>query len=128
MIEKDLNRYLKWWKVWFESHHNNKNSFCKVWDIWYCKIGCNIGSEIDGKWWFIRPVLILKIVWSLVYMCPLTSKDKIGNFYFKINEKSTAILSEAKCIDKKRLVKKINDVNADIVKELKKAISRLLCW
>jgi len=60
-------------------------------------------------------------------MCPLTSKDKIGNFYFKINEKSTAILSEAKCIDKKRLVKKINDVNADIVKELKKAISRLLC-
>lgn len=106
MIEKDLNRYLKWWKVWFGTHHKIQTTFCKVWEIWYTKIWCNIGSEIDGKWWFIRPVVILKIVWSLIFICPLTSKTKTGDFYYKINDKNTAILSEAKCIDKKKIDKK----------------------
>ncbi|MBP7007388.1 type II toxin-antitoxin system PemK/MazF family toxin [Patescibacteria group bacterium] len=59
-----------------------------------------------------------------MFICPLTSKTKTGDFYYKINDKNTAILSEAKYIDKKRLIKKINHIENTIIKEMKKAISR----
>ena len=59
---------------------NITNLYFSERQIWWCSIGCNIGSEIDGKHInFERPVLILKKVNKAQFIgIPLTSKKKIG--------------------------------------------------
>jgi hypothetical protein len=77
--------------------------------IWFCNLGKNIGYEqnVKGKD-FLRPVIILKkfnneIFWAI----PLTkSKKKDMAYYFTFvfkNNKNTAILSQLRMIDAKRL-------------------------
>lgn len=60
-------------------------------DIWYVKMGINIGNETNGKGEFVRPVLVLKRVGNLIFVAPLTTKGKDSNFYH--------ILSTVKYLD-----------------------------
>jgi mRNA interferase MazF len=105
-------------------------------EIWYCHLGENIGFEQDGSSeGFLRPVVVIRkfnneIFWGV----PLTRTQKDLPFYFtfrfKPNEDeppvtSTAVLSQVRLIDAKRLRRKIGDVaEADfaLLKEKLKAL------
>lgn len=84
-------------------------------EIWWCAIGVNVGVETDGKHEnFERPVLIIKkfnkdMFWGI----PLTTNEKIGEFYQKITHDegiSWAALSQIKTFSTKRLLRKIGKI------------------
>lgn len=93
-------------------------------EIWFVKMGMNIGFEENGKDNFLRPVLVLKKVGNLFFTVAMTSKGKDGNlFYLKVNESeivlenpkhkesSYMILSQVKVMDKKRFFKSVGRVS-----------------
>ena len=74
----------------------------------FCIIGENVGFEQNGKGnSFLRPVLVYKKFSPDVFLgIPLTSQEKKGNFYHSFelkNQASTAILSQIRLFDTKRL-------------------------
>ena len=101
-------------------------------EVWFCVVGENIGYEQDGRGpRFLRPVVVIKkfnneVLWVL----PLTTKEKTGKYYysFKLGEKavSTAILSQLKLIDAKRLEYKIGNLTKNDFKSLKLKLTQLL--
>ena len=100
-------------------------------EIWWCCLGLNIGFEQDGKNnQFERPVLVLKkfnkdIFWAL----SLTSKDKIGKYYYQFEYKGrkySIILSQLKLMSSKRLLRKIRTFPQDDFKEIRKLIKELI--
>lgn len=106
-------------------------------DIWYIKLGKNLGFEQNGKGeTFMRPVLIIKkfnhfVFWGI----PLTSKIKSSRYYFRLKfiasstkkeVLNTAILSQLRLFDSRRLSHKIGVVSAENILSLKKEINLLL--
>jgi mRNA-degrading endonuclease toxin of MazEF toxin-antitoxin module len=77
-------------------------------EIWWCLFGINVGSEQDGEGvQSLRPILIIKKINDRVLYCvPLTTKlrqdDAHVAFYYDDNL-DTAILSQSKTIDARRL-------------------------
>jgi mRNA interferase MazF len=83
-------------------------------EIWYLHLGCNLGMEADGKNNnFERPVLIFKKLSNSLFIgIPLTSKVKVGSWFFQITDEATgtpgvAVLSQVRVFDTKRLSRKI---------------------
>ena len=100
-------------------------------EIWWCCLGLNIGFEQDGKNdQFERPVLILKkfnkdVLWAL----PLTSKNKIGKYYYQFEYKGrkySVILSQLKLISSKRLLRKIRTFPRDDFRKVRKSVKDLI--
>jgi mRNA interferase MazF len=106
-------------------------------DIWYVKMGINIGNETNGKGEFVRPVLILKRVGNLVFVAPLTTKGKESNFYHILSTVkyldtqyarniSRVELSQCKMMDKKRFLDKIGSIDSTELWDIKKKLIKLL--
>ncbi len=91
-------------------------------EIWFVSIGKNIGDEEDGKnSLFERPVVIIRKFNNNIFLgIPLTSQNKDGKFYQKLQSfKSTAILSQVRLLDAKRLVRKIGKLEHTELESLK---------
>ncbi|MEI7563613.1 MAG: type II toxin-antitoxin system PemK/MazF family toxin [bacterium] len=85
-------------------------------DIWFCSVGLNVGSEQSGKHeLFERPVLVIKKVTSNTFIgVPLTSNKKKGSWYVEIGSTdSSAIISQVKLFDTRRLARKIKVISAE---------------
>ncbi len=100
-------------------------------EVWFASVGLNIGFEQDGRGdRFLRPVIILKKFNNEVLWCiPLTKNQKKGKYYLQFrlgDETSTAILSQIRLIDSKRLQYKIGNLEVDDFSELKKKITQIL--
>jgi len=100
-------------------------------EIWFVRCGQNVGCEQNGKGpYFLRPVLICKkfnhqVFWGV----PLTSGFKTGPFYFNIpdsgGKKASAILSQLRLFDAKRLQYKIGNIEVSLFLKLKKTLKSL---
>lgn len=108
-------------------------------EIWYTKMGQNIGFEEDGKESFLRPVLVLKKVGNLFFTVALTSNGKDNHrFYHKFQgaffnennqtykDRSYVILSQVKIMDKKRFTEKMGKVETTEFESLKQKLKVLL--
>ena len=85
-------------------------------DIWFCSVGLNVGSEQSGKHeLFERPVLVIKKVTSNTFIgMPLTSNKKKGSWYVEIEStSSSAIISQVKLFDTRRLARKIGFISVE---------------
>ena len=100
-------------------------------EVWFCSMGTNIGYEQDGRGSkFLRPVVIIKkfnkeILWAV----PLTTKEKQGKYYFSFvlgEGLSTAILSQLRLIDAKRLEYKIGNISKSEFVILKLKLTQLI--
>ncbi len=126
---------MKNFKEWGEQKEltENKeiNRWCQPRDIWWCKMGVNIGYEEDGKGeHFLRPVVVLKNFGiNTALVVALTTSKKKNRFHFAINsfdgESSFAIISQIKLIDTKRLVEKKGKVEKGVFENLEQAIKDL---
>ncbi len=100
-------------------------------EIWWCKLGINVGYEQDGKnAQFARPVVVLKTYsTNALLIVPLTSKSKKGIYYFDVgivdSRKAVATLSQIRFIDKRRLVNKIGYIPKETFKKLRKEIVKI---
>ena len=79
-------------------------------EIWFVKMGVNIGAEQDGGKNFLRPVLIVKRFPNNTFLAlPLTKKKRKGSFYHNFvfkGKESTVILTQIRLLDARRLVNK----------------------
>ncbi|MDD5377278.1 MAG: type II toxin-antitoxin system PemK/MazF family toxin [Candidatus Gracilibacteria bacterium] len=108
-------------------------------EIWYVKLGMNVGNESNGKQDFRRPVLVVKKVGNLFFVVPMTTKGKDSKFYHtlqkneyiehyrdQIPEVSRAQLSQVRIMDKRRFLDRIGYVHKEEFAEIKKKLRELL--
>jgi len=95
-------------------------------DVWFLSMGKNVGDEEDGKNQnFERPVLITRKFNNNIFMgVPLTSQSKTGKYYFTLESfpSSTAILSQVRLFDAKRLLRFIGKVKGEELNKLKEKL------
>ena len=128
-------------KKWHEkkSHVNAipERPFFHERGIWFCYVGVNIGFEQDGGGdEFLRPVLVVrKFNNSIFWGVPLTKvqkrlKKRAEQFYFDFSfidgVRSSAILSQLRLIDARRLSRHIGTMNDEEFLALTEKLKALL--
>lgn len=124
--------FLEWHTQKSDLHKNTIRPFFHGREVWFVSLGVNIGFEQDGRGGeFLRQVVIVKkfnneIFWGI----PTTKKDKKGNYYFRFPYKgkcfTTAILSQLRLIDSKRLKYHIGTMKKNDFIEMKKCLISFL--
>ncbi len=127
-MDKDFDGWNK-----FKKELNAKSNFpyANNREIWWCALGNNVGVEIDGKHENReRPAVILKAFnTEMLFVIPLTTKIKNGKHYYSLqrgNVKSCAVLSQARLISAKRLIRKIGKVAPEDFRGIKIKFQELL--
>ena len=126
-------KYIKNFDEWnilkkdIQEKNNLKQIYVKDRDIWWCSLGVNIGSEIDGKnKLYERPVLIIKKHnKDIVSILPISTKIK--NTYYEYifdykNKKQSVVLTQLKTIDIKRLDRKIGKIDGAVFDKIKESL------
>ncbi len=120
-----MNNYDKWNKIKKETQEKNiKNFTVKPKEIYWTKIGLNIGNEQYGKDEnFARPVIVIRQLTSDLFLgVPTTTKTKENSQYFhKINYtdnmsreiNASAIILQQRVFSKKRLINKIGKIDSE---------------
>lgn len=106
----------------------NKTLF-KEGEIWWASIGQNIGEETYGKGNnFRRPVIVFrKLTGSSCIAIPLTSKEKIGSWYFKFEVDEIiryAMMHQSRILSAKRFDSRMATIPEKDFKELKNAVGK----
>ncbi len=132
-MEEYFKDFDKWNEIAKSVDLNNKNRevFFREQEIWWCSVGVNIGSEIDGKNdQFERPVLIIrKINNELIFIAPLTTKIVDNKFRIKVrcaNIDSQILLNQCKTISTRRLLRNIGIVKKKVFQEIIIALIKLI--
>ena len=131
MYDKSL-KLNNWNDVKQNTQKTNKKVYFKERDIFWLKIGENIGFEQNGKGdKFQRPVLVVKRYTNDMFLgIPLSTTQREGSFYFQFtfleDKISTALLVQHKLFSSKRFIKKIGKINENDFKELKKKLYDLI--
>ena len=100
-------------------------------EVWYIKMGINIGNEQNGKGEFLRPVLVIRRIGNMYFCIPLTTQGKDENFFYipldtSFEErKSWIIVSQAKIYDKKRFVDYLGKIQPDEFYRIKKSLKKI---
>lgn len=101
-------------------------------DVRWCRLGTNIGFEQDGTGAdHSRPILILRgFSRSACLIVPLTTSTKQNPYHVSAgiigNRPASAIISQVRLIDTKRLDQKIAILDKDIFEEIRKAVKDML--
>jgi mRNA interferase MazF len=97
-------------------------------DVWWCSVGINIGYEQDGTGKeYQRPIVILKgFSKQVCLMIPLTTSNKSNPYYIPVgivdHKQASAIISQIRLIDTRRLINKIGVLDTETFEKIKKAI------
>ena len=111
---------------------SNKKVYFKERDIFWLKVGENIGFEQNGKGdKFQRPVLVVKRYTNDMFLgIPLSTTLRDGSFFFqfsfKEDEISTALLVQQRLFSSKRCIKKIGKINQEDFRKLKQKLYDLI--
>lgn len=124
--------FKEWHNKKSDLQENKSRPFFNEREVWFASLGMNIGYEQDGKGKeFLRPIVVLKkfnneLLWGI----PTTSKNKKGFYYFGFYQRKddfvTAILSQVRLMDSKRLKYKIGIIDQEAFTEMKKRIISFL--
>ena len=118
-----MNQFDEWNEVKKFTHSSKVQLTIKPRDIFWTKIGQNIGHEEYGKGKdFLRPVIVIRQLTSDLFIgIPTTTSDKQDNDYFhnivyvekntKVGVNSVAMLLQMKVFSKKRLFNKLGTVS-----------------
>lgn len=128
-----IKRFLEWIKIKEFLHFRKNPPGFNEQEIWWANIGENIGHEENGKdIRFVRPfVIIRKFNKELLFGIPCSSVSKENKYYHKIsmetiNFETSALLSQARTISSKRLIRLIDKVGSGSFRELKIALNKAI--
>lgn len=101
-------------------------------EIRWCSLGVNVGFEQDGtddK--YRRPVLILKgFSRHVCLVVPLTTSKKQNPYHISVgvieDKKASAVISQIRLIDSKRLHDRLIILNEEKFEEIRKAVRGLI--
>jgi len=119
-----------WNKVKKETHAELPRLYT-VREIWWCRLGTNVGSEQDGSGQlFLRPVIIIRSFGPhTCVVLPLTTSPQKHPLRIPVGaiqgQSASAILSQMRIIDTRRLVEKVGFLDKKIFVVLKKAAKDL---
>lgn len=118
-----MDEFERWNKLKIKTHKRKNIKFYRDREIWWCRVGQNIGTEINGKSEeFTRPVLVLKSIHSnLLIGIPLTHtlrEDSIyTSFYFK-GDFHCVSLAQIRSFDARRFTFRIGRVSKIVQKKI----------
>ena len=128
-----MKQYDKWNEVKKDIEIQSSIFTFKVREIYWLKVGQNIGYEVYGKGEeFLRPVLIFRKFSKESFLgIPLTSALKNDMFHFEftpINKSKTnyAMLSQVKLFSSKRIHDKMGKISVDDFEQLKIKLKNLI--
>jgi len=128
-----LANYDKWNEIKKQTELNKTNWTIKVREIYWVKIGQNIGYEIYGKDdEFLRPVLVYKKFNRYSFIgIPLSSQNKNNKWYIKINpyniEKDNyVIISQIRIFSTKRIKSKFGKISNEDFEVIKHNVLEML--
>lgn len=125
----------KWNEVKKDTHKEKGTVGFRNRDIFYIKMGQNVGFEQNGKGDnFVRPVIVLKKFNKFMFFgIPLSTQIKEGEFYYYFEfkkadgiSKNIALLSQMKLYSSNRLLNKIGVINKEDFVNLKEKFIRLI--
>ena len=107
-----------------------KPPYFKDGEMWWCHIGENVGSEVDGKGdFFTRPILIYKKLGSESMLAiPTSTKQKEGSWYVPFVYKGileVALLSQIRVVSFKRLKEKIGKLSDSEMNDVREGFRNL---
>jgi mRNA-degrading endonuclease toxin of MazEF toxin-antitoxin module len=120
-MEKDFDK----WNELKKNINNRDPIYVSEREVWFCSVGLNVGSEQDGKnEVYERPVLVIKKITSNTFVgVPLTSNKKKGSWYISIDSmESSAIITQIKLFDTRRLTRKMKSIPINEFELVKEAI------
>lgn len=129
-MEKDFDRWNKLKKAINASEETDRVYFHEG-DIWWVRLGVNVGFEINGKHkQFARPVIVLKKYNQYSFLAlPLSTATRVNRWRVPIGnvagKDAVAILSQLRNINSRRLIEKKGHVPLDMLAIPKKAASLL---
>ena len=100
-------------------------------EIWWCRLGVNIGTEQDGgDRMFIRPVVILRAFGpDPVMVAALPPSELLHPLRIQVGviqgEKASALLSQLRVVDTRRLIEKVGFLDKGTFTQLRKAVRKL---
>lgn len=115
-----------------EIHKDGEAPFYNEREIWWCALGTNVGFEQDGTGKnFDRPIVIIRGFSRNIFLgLALTGKKREGKFYFYLGKiegrDSSAILSQLRLIDSKRLIRKIETLGESEFEKLKESLKKII--
>jgi len=127
-----IKNFDKWNAKKKEIHRSGKSPFYNEREVWWCALGANVGFEQDGTGKnFDRPIVVIRGFSKNIFLgLALTGKKREGKYYFYLGEiegrDSSAILSQLRLIDSKRLVRKMETLNEDKFKALKDVLKKVI--
>ncbi len=97
----------------------------KEWEVWWCKLGVNIGNELYGKWsQYTRPVLIVKkISWVSCIVIPATSQPKEWTWFYPLSiewKQWFLVFPQIRMISSARFTDKIWEIGAEEMSKIRK--------
>ena len=125
-IFDDWNYYKKHIDI-YGANEKYQDLYINPWEIWYVTLWKNIWTEIHGKDWFKRPVLVCKKLWSLFLCIPLTTKIKHTIFHYQLiswrwYKPSCIIISQIRTIDKRRFLSHLDSITKEELSLMKKRL------
>jgi mRNA interferase MazF len=101
-------------------------------EIWWCQLGVNVGTEIDGRGErFLRPAVIMRSFGpDACLVAPLTTSTR--SHYLRVsvgivqNKEARANISQVRIVDTRRLIEKIGFLDKTAFNRLRKAVRDLL--
>jgi len=126
-MQKDFDN----WNVEKKRTNEEQPRLYTVREIWWCRLGVNVGSEQDGsEKLFLRPVVIIRGFGANTCMViPFTTSSRrhpLRVSVGKIQGKTArAILSQIRVVDTRRLVEKVEFLDKEIFAQLRKAVRAL---
>jgi len=130
-----FENYDKWNEVKKSIENTQRNLNIKQREIFWIKLGQNIGAEEYGKGKvFSRPVLIIRqLTRDLFIGVPLTTTIKDNDYFysFEFNTKNgisqnSAMLLQIRSFSKKRLTNKIGTISKEDFKNIQDKLVKLI--
>lgn len=126
-MEKDFDS----WNVCKKTLHQHKPPLFSEAQVWWCRLGANVGDEQDGKGEsFLRPVLVVRKFSRNVFVgVPLSTKLKENRFYGRVRFKGkeqSVLLSQIRLLDARRLQSLMGKLTSDEMEHVKAEIQQLI--
>lgn len=122
-----MEKYFNKWNEVKKQTHDERPRLYTVREVWWCRLGVNIGTEQDGKGeLFLRPAVILRGFGpDACLVVPLTTSPREHALRVSVGviegEQARANLSQIRVVDTRRLVEKVGFLETEAFSKLRKA-------
>ena len=127
-----IKEFTQWNSVKERIHEHGIQKLYHTREVWWCSLGVNVGAEQDGGGdAYRRPVLIVRGLGAeTCLVVPLTASTRIHRLRIPVGmvdgKEATALISQIRVVDTKRLVRKIGYVQKETFEIIRKAARDML--